>query len=68
MPGQNCQILNKCWGCLIEKIQYNNYVKLFVLLIHREIAVEVVPYSPGFGLVLIGGKMAKEEQLEDHLQ
>ena len=41
---------------------------VFVILICREIAVEVVPYSPDFGLVLIGGKMAKEEQLDDHLQ
>lgn len=32
----------------------------------REIAVRIVPYSPDHGLVLIGGKVAKEDPFKDH--
>lgn len=34
----------------------------------KEIAVHIVPYSLDFGLVLIGGKLAKDEPPEDHLK
>lgn len=34
----------------------------------KEIAVQVVSYSPDHGLVLIGGKMGEEEQLKNHLE
>lgn len=43
-------------------------VILIIYLFCREIAVHIAPYSLDFGLVLIGGKLAKDEPAEDHLK
>lgn len=34
----------------------------------KEIAVHIVPYSPDFGLVLIGGKLVKDKPPEEHMK
>ena len=55
----------KPWHTLLEYWYLINYL-YFVVLICREIAVRIVPYSPDHGLVLIGGKVAKDDPLKDH--